>query len=579
MSSGLALGVCALPERGLNLSRSVQYPQYIFEILEHAGLFHERLAFDRLEHELDGIRILVTVGETGLSEALKSKLADWIAKGGAWISVGGACGMEDALGASLSEPAMWSWAGGMRSLGEGYLVALDKNHPVLTPVTRPVHLFGGATIVPRGARVLARVDDMHGRPTARPALLENRSGQGRTLLIAPDVTGTIVRIQQGVGVTRDGVPAPDGSAPMNDLILKADDGAVLDWELDRDPVPGVRNYRAFLEPAADVWREILLRSIFYVAREHGVALPLLWLYPRRLAALAHMSLDSDGNEPEKAERLLELLAQADAEASWCIILPGYDAAITAKIRNAGHELATHYDAISEGRKWSQAQWREQFLKLQAMFGETPVTNKNHMARWEGDCEFFEWCVEAGIQIDQSKAVSKTGEAGFNFGTCHLYFPMTFAGKMIDCLEMCTLVWDLHTFAPVQIFAALLESVKRHHGVLHQLFHPYHVTNPDVAKSLVDCVREAREAGLEWWTARRINQWERARRSVKLQRFNYEAGTSSITLRAESELRDATVLCLNPDHAETGEPFSAWGFNFAAAVETIPAGQPVTIKLK
>jgi hypothetical protein len=108
-----------------------------------------------------------------------------------------------------------------------------------------------------------------------------------------------------------------------------------------------------------------------------------------------------------------------------------------------------------------------------MFGPTRSRsrNKNHYTRWEGDTEWWEWCAARGIQLDQSKGASKTGEAGYNFGTCHVYLPVTFRGKTIDCFEMCTCTQDLHVFAPVQLFEALLAAVKRHHGVFHQLFHP------------------------------------------------------------------------------------------------------------
>ena len=49
-------------------------------------------------------------------------------------------------------------------------------------------------------------------------------------------------------------------------------------------------------------------------------------------------------------------------------------------------------------------------------------------------EFFDWCAKKGIQLDQSKGASKTGEAGFNFGTCHAYFPVRFNSEKVDVLE-------------------------------------------------------------------------------------------------------------------------------------------------
>ena len=63
------------------------------------------------------------------------------------------------------------------------------------------------------------------------------------------------------------------------------------------------------------------------------------------------------DEPEKAEHLLPLLDQTNIKSTWCIILPGYDSAVTAKIKSAGHDLATHYDALGEGTSWSEQDWQ------------------------------------------------------------------------------------------------------------------------------------------------------------------------------------------------------------------------------
>jgi len=569
MSQGSPLGVCVLPERGINLARTVTYPNYVFEVLEHAGVFHQPLELNELAGgALDRIRILVTVGDGELPPWVGAKLKAWLAEGGAWLSVAGTCGMDELLGATRVEPQTWAWAGGVRSLGEGYLVPMELKHPALKGVRRPVHLFGGATVAAKGANVLARVDDKHGRATDRPGLLEHSFGRGRTMLLAVNLTGTIVRIQQGVGVTRDGVPSSDGSASCDDLILKADDGAVLDWDFDREAVAGAPNFQAFVEPVADVWKEIFLRCIFHLAREQGVALAVLWLYPRGLPALAHMSHDTDFNEPEKAEQLLGLLEEAGIKTTWCVIVPGYERVLIEKIKSAGHELAMHYDGISEGKPWSKEEFAKQCRELKEIFGQQPVTNKNHLARWEGDCEFWEWCVREGIQLDQSKAASKTGESGFNFGTCHPYFPVLYNGTEIDCLELCTPIWDLHVFAPPEVFEALLESVKRHHGILHQLFHPYHTPKLEVGKALLAVARRAREEGMEWWTARQINRWERARRRVRVE----SCDAREVVLRGGDEtLEDATVLFLQPD----GGDFEAWGFGFASAVRTIRSGQLVS----
>src|SRR5438067_4240826 len=115
----LPLGVCVWSEAAINRARTVSYPRYVFEILNHAGVFHTPLTPPKLLEHLDELRILVTVGETELTNELKSRLTKWVEVGGAWISVAGTCGMEALLGAKPMPSTFANWGGGMRSLGEG----------------------------------------------------------------------------------------------------------------------------------------------------------------------------------------------------------------------------------------------------------------------------------------------------------------------------------------------------------------------------------------------------------------------------------------------------------------------------
>ena len=395
-------------------------------------------------------------------------------------------------------------------------------------------------------------------------------GKGRCLLIAPDVTGTVVRIQQGTAVTRDGVPAADGTASLCDGVLKSDDGSVLDWLLDRQAVPGIPGFSAFLQPIADQWRETLLRALFYLAGKQEVALPVLWLYPRNLPALAHLSHDTDGNELSQANRLLEVLDMARMNSTWCVIPPGYPAELIAAIRRAGHELAMHYDAVSEGTVWSEEGFDNQWRQLVNLFGgERPLTNKNHYLRWEGDTEFFAWCAERGIQLDESKGVSKTGAAGFNFGTCHPYFPVDPNDRMIDVLELPTPTQDLVVFAPEEFAEQLLAVVLRHHGVLHLLFHPAHIEKPGVADALLNAVEKAKAQRLEWWTARQISAWERARRAVRWSNYAPTQDGVSVHVRVGDELPEVSIMWLTmPDvrvrvsgKVHKPQRVERWGFLF------------------
>lgn len=580
------LGVCVWSPPGRNYARSVQHPAYVWEILNHAGLCYTPVAEAELSDRLPGLRLLLTVGEAKLPPALAARLQEWVRAGGAWLSVGGVCGLPELFGVTVEPPAHGGWAVTFSTLGEGYLAAQQPDHPILATYRHPIHFFNGLPVRSEGATTLASVLDAHQRPTSRVALTENAAGSGRCLLLAPDVPGSIVRIQQGYAIGCDAPPAPDGTAPLCDEFLKSDDGAVLDWIFDRHPVEGVPGLEAFSEPVADQWRDLLLRSLFYLAEQQDVALPLLWLYPRNLPALAHMSHDTDGNGVPQAEKLLELLQAGQIHTTWCTILPGYPPELIAAIREAGHELAMHYDSLDH--PWSEEAFDTQWRQLTELFGgQKPVTNKNHFLRWEGYTEFYDWCAQRGIQFEESKGASKMGEAGYNFGTCHPHFPVTREGRVIDVLELPTPTQDLNAFAPFPLLFTLLDVVLRHHGVLHLLFHPGRMDTPEVVAAVPQAIAETRQRGLEWWTGQEINAWERARREAQWQSYLQANDCAAVDLQADAQLDGATLLWLSPragavsvnGEVVTSQQVERWGFTFQSIVFDVAPGVSYRVEIE
>ncbi|MCW3098103.1 MAG: hypothetical protein JWL77_3721 [Chthonomonadaceae bacterium] len=580
--TGIPFGVCVLPAPVRNAGRVAQYADYIEEILQHAGVCYDRIDPEDLPVRLPTLRLLLTVGEATLAEEQRQSLAQWVAEGGAWLSLAGLCGLEATLGVVPEKPAYVGFGAGLCSLGEGYLQPIGF-HPVLDSLPAPLHFFGGIAVTTDTATTIAVGFDSHQRTTSRAVLTENRSGEGCAMLLAIDLTGTIVRIQQGGAVTRDGVSAPDGTAPVTDGVLKSDDGAVLDWIFDRQEVPGIAGFRAFLRPIADAWRDLLMRALLYLAQRQQLALPVLWFYPRDLPAVVHLSHDTDGNAVPEGTRLLEVLKEIDARSTWCVIPPGYPPEMIEAIRNAGHELAMHYDAMSDGLTWSREQFTRQFHALQTLFrGQRPLSNKNHYLRWEGDTELFTWCEEHGIQLDQTKGASKTGEAGFNFGTCHPFFPVAPDGTIHDVLELCTPTQDLEVFAPTALLEPLLQAVLRHYGVMHLLFHPAHIFKPGVAEAMRLAAERARHHGLEFWTAERLNAWERARRACAWTGCD---SALTLTLHPSVSLCDATILMLsvspltamvNGEEAPV-RTLERWGFPFQAVTVDLQGGSACTLR--
>ena len=496
-----------------------------------------------------------------MSEIEREALGNFINEGGTLIAVGGTSGLEQLFGVEIAPStfAAGFGVGTQLGLGEGYIQIRRKKHPITMGLESSLHTFGGVSVCATDGVSLARMRDSLCRPTPNDAIVEHRVGRGLTIFIAPDLFGSIVRIQQGIYVDQDGISASDGSAPLNDGILKCEDGMVLNFELDRTLVDGKN--RIFYHPITDELRELVIKSVLYAARRQRLPLPMLWYYPRNLPSLGHISHDSDINDQALGWSMLKVVRDIDIKTTWCIIEPGYSAEFYKAIKADGCEIALHYDAL-DGRprtSWGEHQLRGQHDWLTRAANVRVVSNKNHYTRWEGRLDFFRWCAAVGLQCDQSRGPSKRGTIGYPFGGSHPWFPLGNDGHFIDCLELNLQTQDLVNTCPDYFGRYWIEQAVRHHGVAHLLFHPAHIEEPGVADALRMVVDYGRKHGLEWWTCAQINDWERARRGVHLKSCQRQHSGLTYCFVAEHPLQDATLLFLN-SRAKSGR-VERYGFTF------------------
>lgn len=514
---------------------------YIEEILRHGGLFFDQVTPNNLTSILTRPHTVVLLaGDLQLTPAQRELLTTYVQSGGALIGIGGTSGLDEVFGVSSKKP-----------LAEGWIQVTAQEHPVTTKLRSSLHVFGGFAVESESATSLATLES--GRQGAKgSAILEHHVGKGQALLLAPDLVFSIVHIQQGLNVFQDGKPAGDGSAPIDDGELKAEDALVLDWERDRTPMEpdGVP---VFLEPVSDELRTLILRSIFHVAQQQGIRLPVLWYWPRGLPAVGHISHDTDGHDPDKAVALLEVMNRCNVKSTWCTLFPGgYPRTFYQTLKEQGYEIALHYDARTGGEQtsWSKENFLLQHKWLKDVADLDHIaSNKNHYTRWEGGLDFLRWCEEVGIQSDQTRGGSKQGTIGFPLGGSHPYFPVDAQAdppRFLKVLEVNLLTQDLVVVCPREYGKQLVDSTLRQHGVAHFLFHPAHVQKPGVADTIAELVEYGREQGLEWWTNEQIYQWEMGRRGV---RARFESATM-LTLHAEEPLTEATLLFLKPQR-DTG----------------------------
>jgi len=554
------------------------YTEYMFELLTYLGLSHTRMSpANWMAQQPQGLTIVVGGCD---DPAWPAACEAYCRRGHALLAVGGLHGLERLLRVKTDSDII-----------EGWVSWADA--PLAKDLHSSFHFFGSVIL-----RVAAEADavgvgagpalesmaDPEAQPLEQWGQLIRRSGaasepfpavaikpvgRGRAAVLTVNLMETFCLIQQGVKVVKDGTPAPDGTAAIDDNILKADDMSVLDWTRDRNAAApeGVPFY---LHPIVDEWRILFMRLLHRLALETGQSFGQVWLWPGGLSAIGHISHDTDGNIVERGLATLDRLAEARVNSTWCIIAPGYPAEVNDRIAREGHEVALHYNALGTEipeSQWKETHFRYQLGRLQAQFPNVSiVSNKNHYLRWEGDFQLLQWCERQGIAMEQSKGGTKQGNKGFTFGTSHphLSFDPATGGYAARVVSLPTLSWDPPF--PLRCTAeeafALTERVRDTNGVAHFLFHPSFAGNAEdqVGEMMVKLVAYGRSLGLEWWTSEQIWKWFELRRQVTVEWSSGAVDTAHgrIVSTAGEEIEGVTVL-LAWDEAGFGTPGHSWRF--------------------
>ena len=517
---------------------------YATEVLDHL-----RLTYTEVDHAEAATGVLIIADATGLTAADGNQLGAWVSGGGAVLGVGDPGELAELAGVSVGE-----------GVGQDH-VTIGGGPVIGSAPDVALRAIGGVRLrVGDAVTSLATWDD------GSTAISLRRLGSGVVLWVGADVWQSIVRIQQGYPVHEDGRPAADGSAPIDDGILKCEDGMVLDYQRDRILPPGqpeLESYEQklppetglpmFHRPHADLWRSVLLQSIWWAAEQTGTPVGWLHYWPADVPAIAHMSHDSDQNVEADGRAALSAFAEARVSVTWCQCFPGgYESDTYRAITDAGHEQALHFNAMADAdiAHWGWPQFRAQYAWAQAVTGsERIVANKNHYTRWEGFTEFYRWCERVGIQIDESRGPSKQGTIGFPFGTAHVCFPIADAGddnRYHDVLNLPLHTQDLALAGHESIRDVIIDAAVEQHGVAHFLFHGVHLNRrPATRKACLALAEDVRSRGMQWWTAGKINSWERARRGVDLDISMIEGGIK-ITSNSVEEIEDAAILIMAPE---------------------------------
>lgn len=542
------------------------------EMLDHLRLDHQLVS--AVPAEFADAAVVLLLSPASLDPADVLPLESWSRAGGTLIVVGGTGGL-----AELAELA------GVRD-GD----PVDSGHLRVDPLWWWVPRF--AVVLPAfGGRRLQPADDdvtVLGRwHDGAAGIVSRQIGAGKIVVFGADPWQSIGRIQQGWPVDGPGTPASDGSAAIGaDGIRRVDDGLALSLEADR-ATPGRADNKASNPPVhpptdpvpifqhayADLWRELMFHLIADAADEHDVPLGWLHYWPAGIPAVGHLSHDADQNIDDHAAVALQAFQDAGVSVTWCQCWPGgYSTATLAAITAAGHEQALHYNALDsyDGMPWGLDSLRQQYDWATQTTGATIVSNKNHYTRWEGWTEFYGWCEQVGIQIDESRGPSKSGTVGFPYGTSHVGFPIDEAGRRYDVLALPLHSQDLGWAAHEAAGPAILDQALTHHGVAHVVFHGTNLNrSANIVGSVGRLTRAGRQRGMQWWTAGQINSFERARRGVSVRVDHDESAAAGllVTVTATVELPAAGIVVAPSSVASLTQ--SRWLATDAATGQVLP----------
>lgn len=546
--------------------------RYVDEVLAHEGISWRRVDSADLIARPPAPAIILLVGQKRADRVLHDWLAAMVRAGGVLVAAGGTWGLDEILGARGGD-----WC------DDGYL-RFEESHAITTNLDSSLHVFDAVTLTPAAGTGLGSLLDSRRADALGTAIVLNRVGRGVTVTIAANLPAAIYRIQHGRHIDGDGIPPPDGTAPIDDGALKCDDGIVLSWEHDRDRTrlaapepacPGMHpDFPAgdtpwFAKPVADDLRALLMRALCWAAAESGMPVAMAAPWPRRLPAVGLISHDSDHNIDASARTTLRLLDEVGVRSTWCMMegrtYPDHFSAETFRlVREAGHETALHFNAlVNDGGRWGPDELQAQASWLRRTTGiERIASNKNHYTRWEGTVDCWRWFEDLGIPSDQTKGPSKKGNVGFPFGSCRPWFPLDLdRGRFLDVLEIPLQTQDLWLTTPYAVAGPILDQAVRHRGVAHFLFHQVHLDRkPEVADAMRRVTADGRSRGLEWWTAAAINDWQRLRRSVSLSLNDVSEECVRLEIEAPAAVSGFNAAVILPKRIVAGRAFSRSGMH-------------------
>lgn len=536
---------------------------YFREVLEHYGVRAER--FESIEDALGSdVVLLCGDGETSMTEA--THLETWVHQGGLLLACGAAWGLEDLFGL----------AGTPQHVSNGLLKPVSS---ALWPEhAAPIRFFGG-----KFHAHLSGAQSLLTTACGRHAATSCSRGEGGAWTFAPHLGQTFKLMQLGRSVECDAIGPTDGSAVLDDGVLRSEDGINLSFEHDRTQVEGDPS-PFFAHPHCDALKELFVRLLFEVIESRNLRTLGLWQWPNHASGAAMVTFDCEEFEFDHVSRMQRMLTMFGSRTTWLVAMPGYPADAYRQMRTWGYEVGLLYDA-DDTSGWHPEKLHIQFTAIGRLSSVSNIVSVRPIGgRWRGYTQFYESAQEAGARVSLSKGGRQPGTQGFAFGTCHPFHPARKDGLHLT-LEIPYVIFDPGQVTSDTVSDCILVQTALRHGCFHLVSKPSAVLDPACHSALRRTLSLCKQHRLEFMTPEEVYQHERARRQARIS-IKTLGSETVVQLTSDVEVDGLSLLISGPKvEAEskgrdlTVTPVTRYGRTFNAITVRLEAKQMLEISLK
>ncbi|HXH61743.1 MAG TPA: hypothetical protein VNI20_10345, partial [Fimbriimonadaceae bacterium] len=336
------------------------------------------------------------------------------------------------------------------------------------------------------------------------------SRSGSCTYVAPHVGQTLALMMLGRSVENDAVGPGDGTVTLEDGVARAEDGTNLLFATDRSKAVD-QSKPAFLFAHADTVRSILVNAVYEAIEATGIPAYATWRWPKNCETVSTVTVDCDEGDQYHVMDVVRSLINFGQPACWLSKTPGLPQEVCRLFKNYGHctGLLFRYDspqALTE-------QIRSQAVQITRSTGSPVRTFRPDDGKWTGLTRVYEAALEADVPLCVAKGGVQPGSTGFPFGTCNMFFPVSPQGARIGTAELPYAIHRPGEVTSLAVAHSLIEETVRQRGCLHTSVRLSSAKAQE--PGLVDLLMRVREAKFGMFTTDALVQYEKGRRSLRV----------------------------------------------------------------